>query len=105
MNDLAFDFLLDGSHRPEDLATELRDFLGSATRSLDVAIYDFQARTGATAAVADALEAAAGRGVSVRVAFNVERRSSSGIPAILAGSRSRSTDWTCRRGASRATAP
>jgi phosphatidylserine/phosphatidylglycerophosphate/cardiolipin synthase-like enzyme len=80
VNDLAFDFLLDGSRRPEDLAAELRDFLGSATRSLDVAIYDFQARTGATAAVADALEAAAGRGVSVRVAFNVERRSSSGDP-------------------------
>jgi phosphatidylserine/phosphatidylglycerophosphate/cardiolipin synthase-like enzyme len=80
VSDLAFDFLLDGSHRPGEVADALRDFIGSAARSLDVAIYDFQARTGASASVADALEAAAARGVAVRVAFNVERRSSSGDP-------------------------
>jgi phosphatidylserine/phosphatidylglycerophosphate/cardiolipin synthase-like enzyme len=80
VSDLDFDFLLDGSRRPQDLADELDAFLGSAQRSLEVAIYDFQARTGATATIADALEAASARGVSVRVAFNVERESSAGDP-------------------------
>ena len=41
--------------------------------TIDVAIYDFDARAGATVRIADALEAAAARGVAVRVAFNQER--------------------------------
>jgi phosphatidylserine/phosphatidylglycerophosphate/cardiolipin synthase-like enzyme len=77
---LSFDFLQDGSRRPDDVAAELVSFVRAATRSLDVAIYDFQARSGAPASVADALEEAAGRGVSVRLAFNVERESAAGDP-------------------------
>jgi phosphatidylserine/phosphatidylglycerophosphate/cardiolipin synthase-like enzyme len=73
MSGLEFRFLQDGAQSPADVAAELVAFLDTARESLDVAIYDFEARTGATAAVADALEAAAGRGVRVRVVFNVER--------------------------------
>jgi phosphatidylserine/phosphatidylglycerophosphate/cardiolipin synthase-like enzyme len=80
VSDLAFDFLLAGSRRPDDLARELAGFIGAARASLDVAIYDFQARSGATAHVADALEQAAARGVAVRVACNVERREGAGDP-------------------------
>jgi phosphatidylserine/phosphatidylglycerophosphate/cardiolipin synthase-like enzyme len=77
---LSFDFLQDGSRRPADVAAELVSFVRSAMRTLDVAIYDFQAGSGATASVAEALEEAARRGVSVRLVFNVERESSAGDP-------------------------
>jgi phosphatidylserine/phosphatidylglycerophosphate/cardiolipin synthase-like enzyme len=80
VSDLAFDFLLDGSRHPDDIARELVAFLDAARTSIDVAIYDFQARSGASAGVADALEHAAARGVTVRVAFNVERRRGAGDP-------------------------
>jgi phosphatidylserine/phosphatidylglycerophosphate/cardiolipin synthase-like enzyme len=80
VSDLAFDFLLGGSQRPEDVANELIGFIDGARRSIDVAIYDFQARSGATGRVADALEQAASRGVAVRVAFNAERRKGAGDP-------------------------
>jgi phosphatidylserine/phosphatidylglycerophosphate/cardiolipin synthase-like enzyme len=73
MSGLEFRFLQDGAQSPADVAAELVAFLDTATESLEVAIYDFEAGAGATAAVADALEAAAGRGVRVRVVFNVER--------------------------------
>src|SRR5262249_8584074 len=80
VSDLAFDFLLGGSQRPEDVARELTGYIDAARTSIDVAIYDFQAASGATAGVADALERAASRGGAVRVAFNVERRQGAGDP-------------------------
>jgi phosphatidylserine/phosphatidylglycerophosphate/cardiolipin synthase-like enzyme len=55
------------------VADRLSAWLSEARASLDVAIYDFEARTGASARIADALERAAARGVKVRVAFNVMR--------------------------------
>lgn len=66
------DFLLGGSRPPAEVAAILVDFIAGARRSLDIAIYDFDARIGAAQAVAAALEAAASRGVAVRIAFNVE---------------------------------
>ena len=74
MTGVEADFLEDGRQSAADVADRLSAFIGQATRSLDVAIYDFHARTGASARVADALEAAAARGVAVRVVFNRERR-------------------------------
>jgi len=67
------DLLEAGSRSASDVAHELAAFIAAAQRSVDVAIYDFQARTGATTEVARALEAAATRGVAVRVAFNLDR--------------------------------
>jgi phosphatidylserine/phosphatidylglycerophosphate/cardiolipin synthase-like enzyme len=68
------DFLEGGERSAADVAYRLCRFIGEATRTIDVAIYDFHARHGASAAAADALEAAAARGVQVRVVFNKERQ-------------------------------
>ena len=73
MSAFEVDFLTDGGQTAETVSAALVAFIASATRTLDVAIYDFHAREGASAHVADALEAAAARGVAVRVAFNVDR--------------------------------
>lgn len=67
------DLILAGERPAGDVAAELAGWIGRAERSLDVAIYDFQAGRGAAAAVADALEAAGRRGVGVRVVFNLDR--------------------------------
>jgi phosphatidylserine/phosphatidylglycerophosphate/cardiolipin synthase-like enzyme len=73
MDELRTTFLTDGGQSASDVAGELAGFIGEATRSLDIAIYDFHARTGASERVADALEGAEARGVAVRVAFNVDQ--------------------------------
>jgi phosphatidylserine/phosphatidylglycerophosphate/cardiolipin synthase-like enzyme len=80
MGELRTRFLTDGGQPASDVAGELAGFIGEAGRSLDVAIYDFHARAGASASVADALEAAHARGVAIRVAFNVERVESPAAP-------------------------
>ena len=67
------DFLTDGGQTAESVSAALVAFIAAATRTIDVAIYDFHAREGSSAHVADALEAAAARGVAVRVAFNAGR--------------------------------
>ncbi len=67
------EFLTDGGQTAESLAAQLVAFIDASKRTIDVAIYDFHARAGASASIADALEAAAKRGVTVRVAFNMER--------------------------------
>ena len=80
------DFLLDGDQTPDSVAERLIVFVAAAGHTIDVAIYDFHARVGATARIADALEAAAAKGVEVRVAFNVENptRASQPRPAACA---------------------
>ena len=72
MTGIEAEFLEDGGQTPESVADRLAAFVGEAATTIDVAIYDFHARVGATARVADALEAAAARGVRIRVAFNQE---------------------------------
>jgi phosphatidylserine/phosphatidylglycerophosphate/cardiolipin synthase-like enzyme len=57
------DFLTDGGQTAETVSAALVAFIAAAMRTLDVAIYDFHAREGASARIADALEAAAARGV------------------------------------------
>jgi phosphatidylserine/phosphatidylglycerophosphate/cardiolipin synthase-like enzyme len=80
MGTLTFDFLQDGAQRPEDVAAQISGFIASATRTIEVAIYDFDANEGAPVALADALEAAAARGVAVRVMFNVDRNDAPSAP-------------------------
>ena len=65
-------FLDDGDQPASDVAAQVVAFIDRADRTLDLAIYDFEAREGAPAAIADALEAARARGVEVRVVFNME---------------------------------
>ncbi len=74
MTRIEADFLEDGRQSADEVAGRLRAFIDEATLTLDAAIYDFHARHGASGGVADALEAAAARGVRVRVAFNKERQ-------------------------------
>jgi phosphatidylserine/phosphatidylglycerophosphate/cardiolipin synthase-like enzyme len=82
--DLEAIFLEDGGQSAEDVATRVSAFVASAERTLEVAIYDFHARKGASAAIGDALEASQARGVQVRVAFNVERDDRASAPRPMA---------------------
>ncbi len=72
MSELRTTFIEDGAQVADDVAAAVVAFIEEARRTLDVAIYDFKAREGATAKIADALEAAQTRGVRVRVAYNTE---------------------------------
>jgi phosphatidylserine/phosphatidylglycerophosphate/cardiolipin synthase-like enzyme len=81
---LEFDFLQDGAQPASVVAARIAGFIAAAERTVDVAIYDFHARVGSSASVADALEAAVGRGAAVRVAFNVERNPAPSAPRPMA---------------------
>jgi phosphatidylserine/phosphatidylglycerophosphate/cardiolipin synthase-like enzyme len=83
--DVEVTFFTDGGQRPEDVAGRLVTFIQGATKSLDVAIYDFEARQGPAAAIADALEAALARDVRVRVVFNSEPPDVAADPPPMAG--------------------
>ena len=62
--------LEDGGQRPEAIAERLVSWLEQAQVSLDLALYDVRLPGPVGDAVADALRAAIGRGVHVRIAFN-----------------------------------
>jgi phosphatidylserine/phosphatidylglycerophosphate/cardiolipin synthase-like enzyme len=64
--------LLDGGQTAEEIGARLVAWLGEARQSLDVALYDVRLPGAVGDAVADALRAAAARGVAVRIAFNVD---------------------------------
>lgn len=72
MGELRETFVQEGAQPAVAVAAEVVGFLEAARSSLDVAIYDFKASEGAAARIAHALEAARGRGVHVRVAYNTE---------------------------------
>ena len=65
-------FLQDGAQPAEKVAGELAEFIGAAQRSLDIAIYDLNLRDGPADQVHTAVIAAAGRGVAVRLLYNVD---------------------------------
>src|SRR3954451_2592382 len=62
--------LTDGGQRAEYVAERLIAFVAAARRSLDLALYDVRLPGAVGDAVADAIRAAAARGVQVRIAFN-----------------------------------
>jgi phosphatidylserine/phosphatidylglycerophosphate/cardiolipin synthase-like enzyme len=64
--------LTDGGQDPVEVARELADFLDSAERSLDIAVYDFDLEQASAKLVADAITEAASRGAAIRLAFNVD---------------------------------
>ena len=57
---------------PLEMARRVASFLGEATRSLDLALYDVRLPGEAGDVVADALRDANGRGVKVRIAYNAD---------------------------------
>jgi phosphatidylserine/phosphatidylglycerophosphate/cardiolipin synthase-like enzyme len=62
--------LADGEQTAEEIGRWLVGWLGDARRSLDIALYDVRLPGAVGDAVADAIRAAAARGVAVRIAFN-----------------------------------
>ena len=65
-------FLQDGGQPAAQVAGELADFIAAAQRSLDIAIYDLNLTDGPADQVRSAVMAAAGRGVAVRLLYNVD---------------------------------
>ena len=62
--------LEDGAQPAEAVAERLIAWLGEASRTLDLALYDVRLPGPVGDSVADALRAAMGRGVQVRIAYN-----------------------------------
>jgi phosphatidylserine/phosphatidylglycerophosphate/cardiolipin synthase-like enzyme len=65
-------FLQDGRQPAEQVAAELAQFIGAAQRSLDIAIYDLNLAGTPADQVRAAVRAAAGRGVAIRLLYNVD---------------------------------
>src|SRR5579864_2000970 len=74
MTDSSLDvrLLRDGGQTAESVAGELSAFLLAASRTLEIAIYDLNLAGAAAETVRTAIRAAAGRGVTVRLAYNVD---------------------------------
>src|SRR4051794_2953745 len=69
-------FLRDTRHggaptQPTDISRMLTEFVAAATVSLDIAIYDFRLSDDLGSSVVPALVDAAGRGVTVRIGYDV----------------------------------
>ncbi len=62
----------DGGQSAADVAREVADFLGAAERTLELALYDIRLHDEAAEIVKDALLDAHGRGVLVRLVYNVD---------------------------------
>ena len=67
---LDFFFLTDGGQTSETVAQRIAAFLGGATATLDIAIYDLRLEAPPGAIVMGAFQAAVKRGVHVRLMFN-----------------------------------
>ncbi len=72
--------LTDGGQQPPEIARAIADFLAPAQRTLEIALYDLKLGPETEAIVAGAIEDAAKRGVSVRVAYNVDHRAPIPVP-------------------------
>jgi phosphatidylserine/phosphatidylglycerophosphate/cardiolipin synthase-like enzyme len=64
--------LTDGGQTAEEIAAELAAFLGGATATLEIAIYDLNLKAAPAEALAAAIHAASQRGVAVRLVYNVD---------------------------------
>jgi phosphatidylserine/phosphatidylglycerophosphate/cardiolipin synthase-like enzyme len=62
------------------VAQKLAAFIGGAGRTLEIAVYDFDLRPETAKPVVEALEGAAGRGVAVRLAYNVDHGAPIPVP-------------------------
>ena len=70
----------DGGQRAVDVARDIASFLGEARQSLQLAHYDFNLGDETAAIVAGELRAAVGRGIAVRVIYNVDHRNPIPVP-------------------------
>jgi phosphatidylserine/phosphatidylglycerophosphate/cardiolipin synthase-like enzyme len=72
--------LTDGGQQPLEIARLVAEFLQGAKRSLDLAQYDFNLGPETQEVVGGALKDAAGRGVAVRIIYNVDHPSPIPVP-------------------------
>jgi phosphatidylserine/phosphatidylglycerophosphate/cardiolipin synthase-like enzyme len=72
--------LTDGGQDPSQVAGWIAEFLAGAEKTLDLAQYDFNLVGETREVVADAIRAAAARGVRIRFAYNVDHRNPIPIP-------------------------
>ncbi len=72
--------LTDGGQQPLEIANALAAFLAQTKTSLDLALYDFTLGAETEPVVVGAIEAAAKRGVAVRLAYNADHRNPIPVP-------------------------
>lgn len=70
---LAVTLLGQGEQTGAEIAARLVDFIRSATRSLDMALYDFRLSDPLKKTVADALNERAAAGVAIRIAYDADK--------------------------------
>jgi len=72
--------LTDGGQKPLEIAHAVAEFLDAAQRSLDLAQYDFNLGAETREVVGGAIQAAAKRGVAVRIIYNVDHGNPIPVP-------------------------
>jgi phosphatidylserine/phosphatidylglycerophosphate/cardiolipin synthase-like enzyme len=72
--------LTDGGQQPLEIARAIAEWLGQARESLELAQYDFHLAADTAPVVAEAIRAAAARGVAVRILYNVDHRNPIPVP-------------------------
>src|SRR5690348_8322325 len=72
--------LTDGGQPALDVARELADFLAEARATLELALYDLHLTPPLAEVVTGAITGAAGRGVAVRLVYNVDHRGPIPVP-------------------------
>jgi phosphatidylserine/phosphatidylglycerophosphate/cardiolipin synthase-like enzyme len=77
---LKVETLTDGGQQPLEIAHAIADWLGEARESLELAQYDFNLGPETAAVVSGAIKEAAGRGVAVRILYNVDHRNPIPVP-------------------------
>ncbi len=80
MAQVALRTLTDGGQPAEETARALAEFVSAATQTLEIAVYDFHLPPDLAAIVGGALAAAAERGVSVRLAYNLDHGKAAPVP-------------------------
>ena len=72
--------LTDGGQSANEIAHAIADWIGRARTSLDIAQYDFHLGAETAEIVGGAVRSAAGRGVAVRILYNVDHRNPIPVP-------------------------
>ncbi len=72
--------LTDGGQQPAEIAQVVATFIDGATATLDLAQYDFNLGETTSQIVGDAIRRAAGRGVQLRFAYNVDHANPIPVP-------------------------
>ncbi len=72
--------MTDGGQSPREIAHEIAAFLDQAKHTLDLAQYDFEFGPETAGIVGDAIRRAHARGVTIRLAYNIDHRNPIPVP-------------------------